>query len=249
MRRILIADESEASAQQGLEMRFAALRRAMQVGGAVDAEQMRGMGGDNGEIVGHEHNGGAFRQARKEFIQFDFRLRVDVGRRLIEQEQIRVRAERLCNHRALTLPAAEFGEQAAAQSAKPHRLERLCGRGTVLAGEPAEDAVTPAPQRGSFQHTDGKGRIVRHGLRHKPDAPPHPFGRLAEDAHLPVSRGQRPQQEPQQRRLAAAVGTNHGGQGMRRQGKGDVVQHFGFPVREAHIFHRDGRLFLLVCHG
>src|SRR5262245_19874323 len=152
-------------------------------------------------------------EPRQELAERLLALRVDAGRRLVEREQPWFARERLRDQRALLLAARETAELRIRPVPEADELDRLVDALAIGATQPPDD---PARRQRSRGHdlADGDGRVEhqRRALREVAErgTTREPFRRFPVQAHGPCARALEPEDEPEQRRLAAAVRARDG---------------------------------------
>ena len=139
------------------------------------------------------------------------RVDVDAGGRLVEHEQVRLAGERLRDERALLLAAGEASRAARVErSPRPTRsiavVDALRGRAARSGPSRPRRATRPAAttSRDGDRRLDPELRALRRGSRSASARWARPAG-SPKSAAVPVCGRSRPSEEPQQRRLAAAV--------------------------------------------
>ncbi len=133
-----------------------------------------------GLVVGHEQHTDlqALLNASKLQTHVLAQLRVEVGERFVEQEDVRVVNERTRKRDALLLPTAQEGRGSALQAAQTHDFQRL--------GHSALDLILgppPQPEREGHILEHGEVRPDRVGLEHHP----HVSLLWGQEAHVPAS--------------------------------------------------------------
>ncbi len=143
---------------------------------------------------------------------------VQAGERFVEEHHGRVLHERTRDEHALALAAGEVPERRVGVVAQPDGGERVAGTGTVATAR----APPPRPS-GDRAHERDVQRAHREvepralGLGHEPAS----CGGL----HRAGERTQLTEQHPKQRRLAAAVGSEHRDALAGPQGERHVLEH------------------------
>jgi hypothetical protein len=182
-------------------------------------------------------------------------LVVEVGQRLVEQDQAGVLGQRAGDRGALLLPAAQLGRKARQELLELENGSRVADAPIDLgAGEPAAHA-----QRRCDVLVDGERGVVDELLVHHRDVAalhgePRDVDAVAQDR--PVRGSVEAGQQAQQRRLAGARPPEQHGEGARREGEidrlevdlavrdpGDAVQLDALchVARFPTAAHRDGR--------
>ncbi len=142
---------------------------------------------------------------------------VEVGGRLIEQQQVGALGQRHGQPGALPLAAGELVEGAVGEVLDAGHAQRLGHRRLVIRGPlPVPGLVRVPPARD--QVGDGQPFRGHRGLREHPEHLGHFLGGhlvdlLAVQQHAAAPRSQQPSQRAQQRRLAAAIRADHRGYG------------------------------------
>ena len=199
-------------------------------------------------VVGHEHHRAAGRRVdAAELGQHGVaQMRVEIGERLVQQQDARPRGKAAGQRHALALAARQLVRPPRAvivQADQPQRVRDP--RITFGAGQP----VQPEPHVARHGH----GRPQRVGLKHHPQPPP--FGRdedgrsrdlVAAKPQPPGVGPFQPRDQAQKRGLAAAGRSQQGHEPPRAEGRGQAIDGAGRTeaarqVLKADVGHR-GRL-------
>ena len=160
---------------------------------------------------------------------------VQVGERLVQQEQSRLDHEGARQGDALPLPSGELGRAPALDAVEPH----LGQRGLHLARHlVARLAADPEPERDVLE--DGHVRPEGVVLEDDPDVAlvrRHRIDELIVHEDPAGVGNDEPGQQPEQRRLAAARGPEHGVELAGPDGDGDVLDSPDIAVPLPDIFH------------
>ena len=159
-------------------------------------------------------------------------LGVNARRRLVEHEQLGLCREGLGDESALLLSAREPRKGSAGDCAEAHTGDRLVDLLPVLSSGSAKQADTwQPPGRDDLSHRGGSAHIELRPLGQVADrlAPGELDRRLAEEQRLTGVRTLEAEDEPQQRRLPAAVGPRDRDELPSLDGQVDVGEH-GRPL-------------------
>jgi hypothetical protein len=156
------------------------------------------------------------------------RLDVDAGRRLVEHEQRRLRRERLGDERTLLLSAREPLQRAIGDRAEADPVDRLRHDLAVAPSRRTEQSRHRHPPGGD-DLAHGRGRIDTELCPLREVADPRALrearGRLAEEERFTTRRLLESEQDPKQRRLAAAVRAGDRDELADADAEVDVAQH------------------------
>jgi hypothetical protein len=145
---------------------------------------------------------------------------VEVGQRLVEEQQLGVVDDRLGDGHPLLLPAGELGHPPVGVVGGPDPRQGLVDPGTLGRRRPPE----PEPAAGEAEGdqvaaADGLAECGGVVLRHVADPAVPPPGRRPQDLHPPGGRGQQAQGELEHRGLARPVGADDADDGARADGE------------------------------
>ncbi len=166
--------------------------------------------------------------------------RVDPGRRLVEHQQLGAAGQGPGDQRALLLAAGQAGHRVAGAVGQPDLLEGGRHGGPVGGPRRAEDAPT-----GDQAGPDHLGHRRRHAgtgadpLRHVPDPLPSFEAAVAEQGDRAGAQRHQPQDRPDQRRLAGAVGAQDRDHVAALDAQRDAPQHDLVVVADDGIAHLD----------
>ena len=169
---------------------------------------------------------------------------VEVGRRLVEEEELGLLRERLGQQNPLPLAAAEREDGAPGEAGEVDADQRRAGALAVLGGvglqpapvrrPPQEHEVLDAEVEGERERLADEGEAAGQRARlPRPDLPP--------PEHQTSVVGERPADGPQERGLAAAVGAEHAEPRPLGHVQPDAVQHRLPPERDAQPFRNEDR--------
>jgi hypothetical protein len=167
-------------------------------------------------------------QAVEERRERGLRLGVDAGRRLVEHEQRRLAGERLRDERALLLAAGEPAQRRVRAVSEADALDRLVDDRTVAPPQRPQQAPRREPPRGDdLADGGGRARPERRALRQVAErrTSREAMRRLAEEQGGTGRRPLEAEHEPDERRLAAAVGSGDGHELARLDGDAHVLEH------------------------
>ncbi len=160
---------------------------------------------------------------------------VQAGVGLIEQQQRRLLDQRPGHQHQPLLPAAQLSEAGRREVARAHLDQRGARQLAVCDARPAAQANAPgAAQQHHVVSAQRCARGARVALRHVAHEPTahRRQRRLPQHLDPPRSGRQHAQQQPQQCRLTASVGTDQPDELARRHPEGDVLQHARAVVGE-----------------
>jgi hypothetical protein len=165
---------------------------------------------------------------------------VEVGERLVEEQQLGVVQHRARGRDALDHPARQHGDGVVRARRHADGVEDLVDARELHVVQARVEAQVLPRREVAVEH-----RLVRE----QPDAPAHRpalAGQLApEDPHRPGVRPQETRQHAQERRLAGAVGSEHHERGADRHGQRDVAEGGALAEAAAEPLQLNGRL----AHG
>ena len=178
-------------------------------------------------------------------------LGVEVGVGLVEQQQLRLVQDAAADRQPLAHPGRELGDALVGAALHPgggeqRRDPRLGGR----AGDPVQPGVEA--QVLAAAEVAVEQRLVAEVADPPAQLPGLARQRAAEHDGLAAARAQQRRQDPQQRRLAGAVGPEHDQRLAGGDGQPDAVQRRAFAVVAAQPGEPDrrrgglGRRFLLL---
>ncbi len=190
-------------------------------------------------VVGHEDRGDA--EAPLQLLQFLPRLHaqlgVEVGQRLVEQQDLRLDRESARDRHALLLAPGKLAGAARLEPGELHQLEH--GRHLapdVVARQPA--LLQPERHVLRDRHVRPQRVVLEH---HAHVAPPrrHRADVAAPDQHLARLVAVEARDEPQQSRLAGTGRAEQREELARRHGKRDVAQHLRAAEAERDVAKLD----------
>jgi hypothetical protein len=193
------------------------------------------------EVVQHHHDGATplAVQALDQVEHVDLVREVEVGRRLVEQEQIGALGERHRDPRALSLPAGELIEGPGGELGHAGPLECLAdGRLVVRRPLPVPSLVgVPAAgdEVGDGQALGRDRRLRQHAEDLRDLAGGGAVDALAVEQHVALAGGQQPAQGAQEGRLAAAVGSDDRGDGAVEDVEVEAVDHDVVAVAQLQV--------------
>ena len=169
------------------------------------------------------------------------RLGVEVGARLVEQQQLRLVEHGAADGQPLDHAGGEVADQLVRAARHPDPVEQLGDALGGLASEPVQAGVE-AQVLGA-----GQVAVEQRLVAQVADPPARPPGlarqRAAEHRDLAGRRPKQRREHPQQRRLPGAVRAEHGQRLALAQLEGDVAEHRRSPNsrhRPAQRDHREG---------
>ena len=176
---------------------------------------------------------------------------VDAGGRLVQDEQLGLGRQGLGDEGPLLLAARESHERAVRDVGQPNSLDRLVDHLAISRPGPAEEPDTWEPPCGDhLANRRGSAHPELGALGQVPDrfAPGEPVRRLTEEERLARARPLDPENESQQCRLAAAVGSGDRDELSAVDGQVDGGEH-GWPlaVRERQRPGLDGYRHPSAC--
>ena len=213
----------------------------MQFGGAVDAENVAGMGGDDAEVVRDHDDRDLAGQPREERMEFLRHAAVDIGGRLVQQQQFRLGGQCLRDQHPLALAARELRKAAVGVVRQPDALQHLADDLAIAPAVGAETVALDPTGQDDVARADGIALVEEEMLGHVADPAPDARGGVAQHANASIVRGDQTKEQLQQRGFAAAVRTDDAGQRAGRQREGCVVQDLLRPVAAADLLELDDR--------
>ena len=178
---------------------------------------------------------------------------VQVVRRLVQQQDLRLLRQRHRQHDPLALPPRELPERPPRQRRRPHRRQRPLRDPPVrrrVAAQPVDIGAATQQHQLLYLKVEGDLQSLRHQrdpARQRPlvGGPPRPPA----DQHLPRLRLQGAAQQPQDRALAGAVRPQQSRAFPRRHGQRQPPQHRRPSVGELHPRQLEGRRGPLRTHS
>ena len=153
-------------------------------------------------------------------------LQIEEGRRLIQEDEARLLSQGPGDQGALPLAAAEAPEGPILQPLEIHLAQRVTRRGEVPRTlEPQQPQVRGASHQHHLDDAEVEKdlRLLRHqGQQARPRAGAQGAHRAPGEGHPAAVRRQEPAQDPEERRLAGAVGTDDPGHFARGQAQRQV---------------------------
>ena len=205
----------------------------------LHGDQVLGVAGGQVQVVQHDDDGAAALgvQPADQVEDVDLVGEVEVGRRLVEQQQVGALRERHRDPGALPLAAGERVDRPVGEVGHVRPGQRLGDDRLVVPRPLPQPALVRVPAAGD-QVGDGEplrgDRRLRQQAEHLGDlAGRRPGDRLPVEQHLAARRPQQPAQGAQQRRLAAAVGPDDRGERALGQLQVEVVDDDAVVVGEA----------------
>jgi hypothetical protein len=146
---------------------------------------------------------------------------VQRAERLVHQEQRRIEQQRAAEGRALLHAAGELARALGGEVFEPDEAQQL-RRALVIAPR-----VAPRQLRGEQDVLEHAAPVQQHRrLEHHPDLGDGAPDRMVRDLHAARGRRAQPGHDAEQRRLAAARGTDERDELAARDGEGDVAEGF-----------------------
>src|SRR3989344_4372943 len=229
--------------------RAQALRLAIADEAAIEAENRLHLARDRFEVVRDENDrqSGAIQFAEKG-VELLLCRRIDTGRRLIEDQEFRLRDQRARNEHALPFAARKFADALAYQMRDIGAFERSPHFRADAFSELTETPAARAEMSALDHFLNRRGKVhiaAKNILRHIADLLPlsEIADRCSEQLHTAGRRFRQPEQYPEQRRLAAPIGSDQPDIVPPRNREGDIMQHLLFPVEKRNVFGFDDGVF------
>ena len=184
---------------------------------AVSIQQPDAPRGAQGEIeiVGRDQHRAALPcQAREQMHHVHPAWEIEISRRLVEDQQLRLLGQGAGDHQPLALTVGQRTDVALAEVGGTHRFDRAIDRPPVLVTEPPRPAGARIASQGDQLRAREHARC--HPLRQHDADPPRPLAgaqrleTVTFDLEPSTEWGLHASQGAQQSRLASAVGTEHG---------------------------------------
>lgn len=186
-------------------------------------------GEQHGDLLGPGHPG-------RQLHDLLARAQVQVGQRLVHQQQLRPADQGVRDQHPLRLAAGEGADALVGEARGADGFEHLLDQ--LAAWTRGQPGAEPVPVEAERHEVAGAQRGVRldlHLLRHVADRAAAPGGRAAVDQDPALVRPSQTHDDAQDRRLALAVGPDQAGELAGGEAEADAVEDLPAAEPDAHV--------------